>query len=474
MSLAIPLLAPTRALFAPVMLAPSRRDIQKLLNLAIPVTVVQVGMMLMGVADSMMVGRVSPEALAAVALGNLYFLGLSIFGMGTLMALDPVVSQAVGHGDREGVARAVQRGMLMALVISIPVSMLLIPGEYLLSLIGQPEEVIPIAAGYARACIPGVFPFLAFAVLRQTLQAMTIVRPVVVVVLLANVLNVFLNWVLIFGKLGVTGMGAVGTGWASSIGRVAMLAGVLLIAWPVLKPAFVPFRRDALALAPIGRMLRIGVPIGLQHQLEMGAFGFAAVVMGWFGAVEMAAHQIAINLASLTFMVPVGIGVAGSVVVGQAVGRGDTDEARRSAAGTTILGMSVMVLSALVFLTVPGFLARLYTDSPAVVGLASLLIPIAGVFQVFDGLQVVSSGVLRGIGDTRAPMVVNLLGFWLIGIPCGVALAFRTSLGPRGVWWGLTIGLVLVSVMLAWRVRNRFGREIVRLHIEDVPSRSAA
>lgn len=449
------------------MLLPTTRDIRLLLNLAIPVTVVQVGMMLMGVVDSMMVGRVSPESLAAVALGNLYFFALTVFGMGVIMSLDPVVSQAVGHGDREAVARAVQRGMLLALVISVPICVVMIPGEYLLALVGQPESVIPIAAGYVRASIPGVLPFLGFAVLRQTLQAMTVVRPVVIVVLFANVLNAILNWALVFGKLGLPAMGAVGTGWASSISRWSMFLGLILVAWPRLKPVLGRLRAESFTLGPILRMLRIGAPIGLQQQLEMGAFGFVAVVMGWFGAVEMAAHQIAINLASLTFMIPLGIGVAGSVVVGHAVGRGDTAGARRAAAGTTLLGVGVMTLSALVFLTLPGQLTRLYTDAAPVVALASLLLPIAGVFQVFDGLQVVSSGVLRGIGDTRVPMLVNLLGFWLIGIPSGLALAYRAQLGPRGLWWGLTIGLVLVSLMLLSRVRNRFRRDLVRLQIED-------
>lgn len=449
------------------MLLPTTRDIRLLLNLAIPVTVVQVGMMLMGVVDSMMVGRVSPESLAAVALGNLYFFALTVFGMGVIMSLDPVVSQAVGHGDREAVARAVQRGMLLALVISVPICAVMLPGEYLLALAGQPESVIPIAAGYVRASTPGVLPFLGFAVLRQTLQAMTVVRPVVVVVLLANVLNALLNWVLVFGKFGFPSMGAEGTGWASSISRWSMFLGLIVVAWPRLRPVLGRLRAESFALPPILRMLRIGAPIGLQQQLEMGAFGFVAVVMGWFGAVEMAAHQIAINLASLTFMIPLGIGVAGSVVVGHAVGRGDTAGARRAAAGTTLLGVGVMTLSALVFLTLPGQLTRLYTDSAPVVALASLLLPIAGVFQVFDGLQVVSSGVLRGIGDTRVPMLVNLLGFWLIGIPSGLALAYRAQLGPRGLWWGLTIGLVLVSLMLLSRVRNRFRRDLVRLQIED-------
>lgn len=449
---------------------PTRADVRETVRLALPVTTIQVGLMLMGVVDTLMVGRVSADALAAVALGNLYFFTLAVFGMGVLMALDPIVAQAVGSGDRRAIARAVQRALLIALVLGIAVGALLVPGEWLLSLVRQPERIVPTAAAYARASIAGVFPFLAFSVFRQTLQAMAVVRPVVVVTIAANVLNAALNWVLVFGKLGVPALGAVGTGWASSISRTAMAVGVLAAAWPLLRPTLRPFDPEALALRPFLRVLRLGVPIGAQHQLEMGAFGLVALAMGWFGPTEMAAHQIAINLASLTFMMPLGIGVAGSVLVGQAVGRGDPDGARRAAATAILAGVGVMVVSGVVFLLAPGWLARLYTDAAAPLALAALLIPLAGAFQVFDGLQVVCSGVLRGVGDTRAPLAINLLGYWLVGLPVSLHLGFRTSLGPVGLWWGLVLGLVLVSLLLLGRVRVRFGRDLHRLQIEDEPA----
>lgn len=420
----------------------------------------------MGVVDSMMVGRVSADALAAVALGNLYFFGLAVLGMGVLMSLDPVVSQAVGYGDEPAIARAVQRGLLMAVCVAIPVSLALLPGEKLFSLAGQPESVIPIAAGYARACIPGVLPLFCFAVLRLTLQSMAIVRPVVVVVILANVLSAFLNWVLVFGNLGMPALGAVGTGWASSMARLTLFLGLAAAAWPVLRDKIRPFRRDAFALLPVARMLRIGLPIGFQHQLEMGAFGFTALAMGWFGPWELAAHQVAISLASLTFMMPLGVGMAGSVLVGHSVGRGDAGGARTAAITTVIAGVGIMTVTAVVFLTLPQLLARLYTDAPGALALAVMLIPIAGIFQVFDGLQVVSSGVLRGIGDTRVPLVINLMGYWLLGIPFGLWMAFRGGVGPTGLWWGLTLGLVVVSILLVLRVRMRFGRAIERLVVE--------
>jgi MATE family multidrug resistance protein len=214
-------------------------------------------------------------------------------------------------------------------------------------------------------------------------------------------------------------------------------------------------------------MLRLGLPIGLQMQLEIGVFSVVALLMGHIGTVPMAAHQIAINIASLTFMVPLGVSGAAAVVVGQAVGAGEAARARRSAVAALATGAAFMLLSGLVLTLAPRPLARLYSLEAAVVALASLLIPIAGVFQVFDGLQVVSIGVLRGVGDTRAPMVVNVLGFWLIGLPVSLWLGFGVGTGAVGLWWGLVAGLAAVAMFLLARVRARLGSALERVRIEE-------
>ena len=445
-----------------------RSELRSLLGLAVPVTVVQVGMMLMGVVDTIMVGRVSAAAIAAVALGSTYFFTVTIFGMGVLFALDPIVAQAVGARDHVAVTRGLQRGVFLSLVLTLWTTLLMLPAEAILRALNQPAEVIPIATGYIRACIPGVFPFFGFIVLRQTLQAMHRLRPVVVTMLAANLLNAVLNWIFVFGELGVPAMGAVGTGWASSVSRTVMLLGLLALAWAPLHPHVRRLRRESIAVRPLWRMLRLGAPIGVQFQLEAGAFGIVALFMGWFGTTQMAGHQVALNLASFTFMFPLGISAAASVLVGQAVGRGDATAARRAAITALICGVGFMAFSAVVLLTIPDVLARLYTTEPAVIALASMLIPLAGVFQVFDGTQVVAIGVLRGIADTRAPMIVNILGFWLIGMPIGLWLGFRTPLGPRGLWWGLVVGLAAVAVFLVIRVRWRMGsgRELRRVVID--------
>jgi MATE family multidrug resistance protein len=434
-------------------------------RLAVPVVVVQVGLMAMGVVDTVMVGRLSGEALAAVALGNLYFFAAAIFGVGVLMALDPLVAQAVGARDRLGVARAVQRGIVLAVALAVPISLALLPAEPILTALRQPVEVIPAAAAYVRVNVVGVLPFLGFVVLRQTLQATSDLRPIVVTIVAANLLNVVVNWVLIFGHFGAPALGVVGAAWATAVSRWAMAFLLLALGWGVLRPAVIPFRREALQADALVRMLRIGVPIGVQHQLEFGAFGAIGLLMGLIGAREMAGHQIAINLASLTFMVPLGVSAAAAVQVGHAVGAGDAPRARRAAGAALALGTASMLASALAFLGFAHELSSLYTRDAGVVAVAAVLLPIAGVFQLFDGWQVVSIGVLRGVGDTRGPMILNVLGFWVLGVPASAWLGLWMGEGPRGLWWGLVLGLGTVALFLLGRVRRRLGGELARVEI---------
>ena len=448
-------------------MVPVKGDFTALIRLAMPVAAVQVGVMLMGAVDTVMVGHLSARDLAAVALGNLYFFLTASFGLGTLFALDPVVSQAFGADDRAGIAGGIQRGFVIAAVLALFSSLLLTPGLPFLTLLRQPPDVIPVAAEYALVSIPGVLPFYGFIVLRQSLQAMGRVAPIVVVIVVANLANVFFNWVLIFGNLGFPAMGAVGSGWATTLSRWVMVVALLIVAWPVLRPYLWPLRPQAMAAGPLLRMFRLGAPIGVQFFLEFGVFGVIGISMGWLGTIPMASHQVAINLASLTFMAAVGVTQACAVLVGQAVGAGDPAQARRSAGAGLLFVGGMMTFFGVTFLSVPGVLARIYSTDMVVVGLAATLIPVAGIFQVFDGLQAVASGVLRGVGDTLAPMVVNLVGFWLIGLPISLYFGFRAGFGPLGLWWGMAAGLGAVAVFLLMRVRVRFGRDLARLHLEE-------
>ena len=228
-----------------------------------------------------------------------------------------------------------------------------------------------------------------------------------------------------------------------------------------------PWRPEVARLAPLGRMLRLGIPIGSQHVLEFGAFALVALMMGWLGIREIAGHQIAINLAALTFMVPLGVGDAASVLVGRGVGRGSASESRGAARAALACGVVFMSLTGIAFLTLPNALSRLYTTNAQVIAVAATLIPIAGVFQIFDGLQVVASGILRGLGDTRAPMLANLLGYWTLGIPLSIYLGFIAGWGPSGLWWGLVLGLMVVACTLLLRVRRRLARQQRRVVIDS-------
>lgn len=445
---------------------PTRDEIAETWHLALPVVTVQVGLMLMGVIDTMLVGRMGPVALAATALGNLAFVMITIVALGTLLALDPLVAQAVGARDETAIRHGVQRGLLLSLVLSLPCSLLLLGSSWAFHLFGQPLEVIPLATGYALRTIPGVVPFLAFVALRQSMQALGRLRPIVLVIVAANVANALLDLLLIYGGWGVPALGVNGAAWATTICRWGMAFGLLAAGWDTLGPRLRGEWRAAFEAAPMRAMLRLGVPIGLQLELELSAFGAVALLMGRLGTPAMAAHQVAINLASLTFMVPLGVGAAAAVLVGRAIGAGDAGAARRAARTAVTLGTGFMVGTAVLFLAVPGALARLYTTDAAVLAITGVLLPIAGVFQIFDGIQAVTSGVLRGTGDTHAALRANLIGFWGVGIPASLGFGFALGFGAAGLWWGLVVGLAVVSVLLLRQARLRLGTPIARTTVE--------
>ncbi|NNF29512.1 MAG: MATE family efflux transporter, partial [Gemmatimonadetes bacterium] len=339
--------------YAAARFKPTPTDLKSLAALAFPVAVVQVGLVFQGVVDTLMVGRVSPSDLAAVALGNLYFFAVSVFGMGVLFALDPLVSQAFGAEEHDEIELGVQRGLILAGALALVASLALSLAEPVLTALRQPEDVIPRAAGYAVALIPGMIPFYAFVVFRQSLQAVGKVAPVVVTIIAANLVNAGANWLLIFGNGGAPAMGVVGSGWATSVSRWFMALAVLGLGWRTIGRYVRRFRREVLQPAPYVPLVRVGVPIGGHFVLEFGAFGAIGVVMGWLGTVAMAGHQVAINLASLTFMVPVGLAQASAVLVGQSVGSGQAAAAQRYAGAAVILCVLVMTVSAAVFLLFP-------------------------------------------------------------------------------------------------------------------------
>jgi len=441
-------------------------EVRAMLRIALPIVVVEVGLMAMGTIDTMMVGRLSATALAAVALGNLYFFITAAFGMGVLMVLDPIIAQAVGAKDPETVALGVQRGLVLAVALGVVLSIVMLPAGWAFTLVGQPPAIIPGARAYAITSVPVFVPFFVFIVLRQTLQAMHRIAPIVWTVVAGNVANIVLNWIFIFGHCGMPALGVRGSALATAISRWIMTILLCAVAWRSIRPHVRPWRHETWSMTALWRMLKLGVPLGLHHQLEGGIFVVVALLMGRIDAVAMAGHQAALSTAALTFMVPLGVSAGAAVLVGHGVGRGDMQETRRAAGAAFVLGVGFMLVSAIVFLSVPVLIARAYTPDPAVIAIAAALIPIAGVFQAFDGCQAVASGVLRGTGDMRWPLIANLIGFWGVGLPTSVYLGMYTPLGAKGLWWGLVVGLGAVSVVLVIRVRYRLRGTIGRMRVE--------
>ena len=441
---------------------PSRQELRDLVKLALPVAVVQMGLVSQGLVDTAMVGRVNAVELAAVTLGNLYFFGVSVFGMGLLLALDPLISQAFGAGDHEEIQLGIQRGLVLSIVLGLATIVPMALAGPVFRLLGQPEEVIPAAAGYSHALIAGMWPFYGFVVVRQVLQAVGRVAPIVWTIVLANVLNVFANWVLVFGNLGAPALGAVGSGWATAISRWFMCLCVLGLTLRLLAPYLRRVHRDVLRWAPLWRMMRLGAPIGGHLFLEFGAFGAIGIMMGWLGTEAMAGHQVALNLAAFAFMIPLGISQAAAVLVGRAVGAERPQSARRYGGGALLVCVVVMAVTAAIFLLWPRELAAAFSTQGEVVAVAAVLIPVAGMFQLVDGLQVVCAGALRGVADTLRPMIYNVVGFWFFGMPISLWFGFHRDAGPVGLWWGLAAGLGAVAVMLLWRMSRRFRGPLAR------------
>jgi MATE family multidrug resistance protein len=450
-------------------LAELRAELGPLARLAGPVVTAELGWMTMGLVDTMLVGRVSAEALGGVSVGSILFFAVAIFGVGTLLGLDYTVARAFGAGNLAETRRALLDGLVVALFLSVVLTGVLraviIPA--LGSLKIEPA-VVEQARPFLAALSWSVLPLLLFTTLRRYLQAIGLARPVMVAVVTANLVNAFGAWALIFGRLGAPALGATGAGWATLTSRVYMFGFLLAtFVWHVRRETggelFPGLRLEARRLVAL---VKLGLPSALQLCLEVGVFAAATTLAGRLGATPLAAHQIALNVASLSFMVPLGVATAGAVRVGQAIGRGDPSGARRAGWTAVTLGTSFMMLTGAVFFAVPRSIVGVFTNDAAVIATGASLLMVAALFQLFDGLQVVTTGVLRGTGDTRTPMLANLLGHWLLGLPVGYFLCFSRGLGVVGLWLGLSLGLIVVAIGLVtvWSVRVRaLGHDLPRV-----------
>lgn len=428
-------------------------ELRRLSVLATPIVATQLGAMMMGVVDMIMVGGLGSDALAAAALGGVWTMGTLIIGMGVTLGMDPLLTQAHGAGDGREVGLTLQRGLVVALLASVPTMLLWLWTGPALILAGQSPVLAAMAHDYVVAQLPSAVGFLGFTVLRSYLQGRSIVAPALWITLLANIINAGLNWILIFGELGFPALGLTGAGVATGVTRVLMFVALALLIWRtgLHHGAWQPWTRAAFAPAGLRAIALLGIPVGLQLGLEMWAFQAATLFAGWLGEVELAAHTIVLNLASLAFMVPLGISMAAVTRVGNLLGAGDRSGAQRASWIALGMGAGVMCVSSVSFIALRWVLPRAYTADPAVLVAAASLLPIAAAFQLFDGMQVVGGGILRGMGRTRPAAWFNLLGYYVLGLPLALYLAFETSMGVAGIWWGLTLGLFVVAASLvAW------------------------
>ena len=431
-----------------------------LLRLAGPVVLAELGWMAMGIVDTICVGRLGAEAIGAVGIGHAVFFGSTIAGIGLLLGLDTLVSHAHGAGEPEECRRWLRQGSYLAIALCVPLMAVAWGLSGRLGDIGIAPAIRPGAAAYVRIATLGLPPLLLYFAFRRYLQAQDLTGAVVVALVSANLVNLGANWLLIYGNLGAPRLGIAGAAWATVASRLWM-AAVLLVeivrrdlragpsAWHGgWRPEWSRFRS----------LIALGAPAAGQLMMEMGAFATATVLVGGLDAASLAAHQIALNVASLTFMVPLGVSTAGAVRVGQALGRRDPIGAARSGWSALGIGTGVMLLAATAFVLAPRAILSSFTDDHGVIATGVLLLGVAAVFQLFDGLQVIGTGVLRGLGDTRTPMLVNLLSHWAIGLPIGYGLCFVLERGVVGMWIGLSSGLIVAGLLLLWAWSRRVGR----------------
>ncbi len=427
-----------------------------MIALAVPVVLSELGWMVQGVVDTIMVGRLGPAAIGAVALGNAIYYTPSLFGIGILLGLDTLVAQAYGRRDHDDCHRWLAQGVYLACIVTLPIMLVVGLVSYGITHFGISAAVAGPAGGYLRLLNWGTLPLLLYAGTRRYLQAVGQVGVVTASFVVANVVNWFGNWVLIYGKLGMPALGVNGSAISTVASRMLMAAMLIGFAWRYERRRGHPLFQHWAApnVDRLQQLIRLGAPAAGQIVLEVGAWNLATLSAGWLTPVALATHQIALNYASMSYMVPLGVSAAAAVSVGQALGAGDVARARRAGWLALALGTSFMMMAAVVFLAAPGPLIALYTSDPRVMAVGAKLLWVAAAFQIFDGVQTVSTGALRGLGETRIPMFANLVGYWILGLPLGFTLCFVLHWGIYGLWIGLTLALIVIAVTLIRRWRR--------------------
>ncbi len=436
-----------------------RHELRPTFHLALPLILAEIGWMSMVIVDTMMVGRLpySAEAIGAVSVSSSIFIVFAFFGEGLLVGLDTLVSQSFGAGRREDCHTSLVNGIYLSFAIApfLAIPVWIVPRYY--ERFGVTHPVAVLSAPYMRTLSAGLVPLLLYFAVRRTLQGMNLVRPIAFALVTANLINFLGNYILIFGKFGFHARGVTGSGIATCISRGYLaLVLVVYLLWydrrhktELLNTPLQP------NLSRIRQLIALGVPAALQQTAEVTVFALVATLIARLGAVAQAGHQIALNTVAFTYMVPLGLSSAAAVRVGQALGRRDPVAARNAGNTAILLGASFMSMMSIVLLVFPRYIARFYTANEAVIHSATILLMAGAAFQLFDGIQTVATGSLRGTGDTRTPMLCHFSAYWLIGLPLGAYLCFHKHWGALGLWIGLSLSLILIGILLLlfWRRR---------------------
>jgi MATE family multidrug resistance protein len=441
-----------------------KKHIRETFILAYPVIIGQLGFIMMGVVDSVMVGEIGAAPLAGASLGNSFFFLIFIIGLGVAMSVTPLIAILVGAERFSECGIYFRQSLIVNMSLGLILMVIIVFCSDLFEFFNQPPEVATQASSYAKIIALSILPAMLFHTYKQFIEGFSIMIPAMVIAITANIINAFANWVFIYGNLGMPALGLDGAGWATFSSRVFM---ALTIALYVMNKEFfkkydVNFHFRNVNFKVIKKILQIGLPSGFQYFFEVGAFSFAVIMIGWLGTNPLAAHQIAINLASITFMAVLGISAAGGIRVGNEVGKKDIFEVRRAGFTAIIMGASVMFICGIIFITFNKFLPTLYIDDEAVIKIASSLLIIAAIFQVSDGTQGVGIGVLRGLMDVKIPTLITFVAYWVIALPIGYVLGFIFNFGVQGVWVGLLLGLTASATMLTIRF-NIKSRQLVEL-----------
>jgi MATE family multidrug resistance protein len=447
---------------------PWREEIRAMLQLSWPMILTNLGQTAMTATDVLMMGRLGPDALAAGSLGaNLYFMPL-IFGIGLMTAASPMIATELGrrrHSVRD-VRRTVRQGLWLAIMVSIPIWLFLWQAEPILLAMGQEPRLAAMAGSYVHTLMWASLPFHAYLVLRSFISALERPRWALIIVFAAVAFNAFANWCLMYGNLGFPALGLPGSGMATTLSSIMMFAGMAAVV--LLEKRFRRYRLFGRFWRPdwprLKAFLRLGMPIAALLLFEVSIFNAASFLMGLINAASIAAYAIAIQVASLSFMVPLGLGQAVTVRVGRAHGAIDYEAVTRAGWTAFVMGVGFMAVMAAVMILFPHLLISAFVDleapeNAAVVKLAAVFLAFAGLFQIVDGAQAVGGGMLRGLHDTTVPMIYALFGYWGVGLPLGVLLAFPLGFEGRGIWMGLSAGLAVVAVLLLgrWLRRDRLG-----------------